>query len=545
MNTRVGILLLAGVLAMLPSSRAFAQTCTLGPFTSSTALSSINSQVNSAPNGAVICLSRGQTWSAASGLSVTTSHPTASRVTICASTGSTCSGSGSANPKINITGGANGVVLNGVTGYNFKNIDVFGNNSQNPDGGWAIRKGTAHLTIEGGVIDGWWAPMFADAGGGAILDDAQIGTCANRIEIRGGEGGLPGTGALRTAWWGSLTNSSMSVWIHNFSGAGTGSPAQNHMLDIAGNSSSSDTPYSKSHDCTLECSLIQYSGGNLGSFVKTDRGYNMVYRDNRFESTAAPDGGMALAFDDHDGSGSEGVDGAQVYRNYFSGPYGAIMVGVGANIDIYNNVGNFTMDMQQQRGLVQLWYSVAQAADVQLQHIRIFNNTVYRAGNSTPGAGWPSLVGTNGGPINAGRTLCTTCALYNNLVIDMDSVDAKLFQVKNSCSEFGPNGANIKNNFIYTPGDSSPQMWSGCSGASGTNAAPYNVNPGLVNISAGDFSLSAGSILAGKGIAAGAPSDGDFAKNARQSPPSIGAFDIAVGGVVPLQPPVLIQVSTN
>src|SRR5262245_62034551 len=99
MSIRVGLLLLLAGIALAPL-RASAQTCTIGPLTSSTSMSALNSQINSAPNGAVVCLQRGQTWSSGSGLVLTSSHPDTARVTICGASGTQCTPAGTTpNPR--------------------------------------------------------------------------------------------------------------------------------------------------------------------------------------------------------------------------------------------------------------------------------------------------------------------------------------------------------------------------------------------------------------------------------------------------------------
>jgi len=537
--SRVGLLFLVGAFAAAPLG-ASAQTCTIGPFSGSTTISSINSQLNSAPNGAVVCMQRGATWSSATGFTLTTSHPDSSRVTLCASTGSQCSPPGSgANPKINITDGGNNrcVSFMGVTGYNLKNIDCF---AKSTTFAYDVRKSSAHITIDGGVVDGWWAGAFFDNGTGPYVDDVKLGVCGNRVEIRNGP---PPTGNLRFATWGPTTNSSMSVWIHDFTGTNQG--GQDHMIDLGQNGSAD--PYHATNNLTIECSLFQYSGGGeMGTYLKAARGTNLTVRDSTFEVIGNGCSAVkALAFDSHYDSAVEGWDGAEIYRNVFKmGKCAAIVEAVGKNIKIYNNVAIGQAD-DYQRGLIQFWYNAGDPTDLQVSNVAIFNNTIYRTGNtSTPGNGY-ALVSDNA-QIASGRQTGTGLSLYNNLFYNLDGVDAKIWTSSHGgCNGWGANGANIRNNYIYTPNDSSPSYWGGCSGATGTNSN-FRADPGLVDPANGNFSLSPTSVIAGKGIAAGAPTNGDFTKGPRQSPPSIGAYDMSGGGgVVPLDPPVLLQISAN
>lgn len=538
MTNRVGLVLLLAVAALAPL-RAFAQTCTVGPFTSSTPIATINSQLNSAPDGAVACLARGQNWSGTSGINITSSHPDGNRVTVCASTNGSCTpANGTANPRITISGTSGRCVsLNGVSGWNFRNVDCYASSTNTA---WDVRKSTANVTIEGGVIDGWWGAFFLDNGSGPYVNNVKLGTCANRVEVRNGP--PPAAGQLRTATWGPLTNSSMSIWIHDF--VGTNAGGQDHMIDLGQNGSAD--PYHATSNLTVECSLLQYSGtGQMGTMIKAARGTNLTVRDNTFEVIGTGCSSIkALAFDSHYDPAVEGWDGAEVYRNVFKmGKCAAIINAVGKNLKIYNNVAIGEAD-DYQRGLIQFWYQAGQPEDLQVSNVAIFNNTVYRTGNSSGGGGY-AMVSDNP-PISSGRLPGTNLSLYNNLFYNTDT-DAKIWSaVQAGCNGYGTNGANIRNNYVFTPNDPTPALWSGCSGASGTNAAPYNLAPGVVSPTTGNFALASGSVLAGKGISAGAPTNGDFVSSPRPSPPSIGAFDVAgTGGVVPLEPPVLIQISGN
>lgn len=540
MKNRIGLFLFAGALALMPS-RGFAQTCTLGPFTSATPLSTINSQISSAQSGAIVCLQRGQVWSAASGLSISASHPGASRVTICASTGTSCTDSGAANPRIAVTGTC--VSLNGGGGgYNISNLDCYNSDANNGVKAWGIDHGTHDVTISGGVIDGFWQAAYLDGGSGADADKIKWGVCGHPVEIRGGPAL---TDRDRSVSWGGLTNSSISLWIHDFNGPSSGSHSNtSHWIDLAQNGNLS--PTTSSHDVTFECGLYQFTNSSAGtSLLKINRGYHIVFRDNTFQVVAGKASTSVISLADHAAGGTEGITGsgvncagAEIYRNKFLGG-SAIFNGIGADICVYNNIFDWTNSGDAMTGVMAFHYETAAAGDTPISNVRIYNNTIYKNSGIES---FPSLVRDN--PGTPTRTLPSNNALFNNLVWDTtpNSLNAAVWG--SNCGTFGANGANIKNNFVYTPNDSTPGIWSGCSAASGTNSAPYNTDPGLVDAKNGNFALATGSVLAGKGIAAGAPSNGDFLQNARQSPPSIGAYEV-VSGVAPLQPPVLIQITTN
>src|SRR5882672_11469462 len=80
-----------------------AQTCTFGPFTSSTTIASLQILISGAADGDTVCLTRGQNWTGTSGITISTTHVT-TRVNICASTGSVCSSTGAANPRLTLSG---------------------------------------------------------------------------------------------------------------------------------------------------------------------------------------------------------------------------------------------------------------------------------------------------------------------------------------------------------------------------------------------------------------------------------------------------------
>ncbi len=545
-QAQVGLALLFGCWILLPNA-ASAQTCTVGPFTSSTAVSSLSSSINSAANGAVVCLQRGQSWSSGTGLTINTYKSNSARVTICGSSGSACSDTGGANPRITITGGGACVQFsNSAGGYNILDLDCYSGNGSNTASAWQIPGGTRDVTIDGAVVDGFFRGAFMGTGTN-MPTNIKYGVCGGAghwVEIRNGPSSMPD--GDRHSIYGGIQNSSIATYVHHFASSGGNHVNTSHFHDIAEGSVQWNQ---SSHDLVIECGLYQLDrsqANNIGtSMLKIDRGYNLVIRDNTFQVLNGSTSVAAIAFASHAANGTEGISGggvngagAQVYRNRFLGVSG-VYNELGADIDVFNNVFDFTNCSSDCRGAMRQHYQAAASDDIPISNVRIFNNTIYKGGG--PSA-FPVISSDN--PGTPTRPLPKNNAIFNNLIYNMDSGTASIFLASQTgCGGYGTNGANIRNNFIYTPNDSTPELLS-CSGSTGNSAAPYNVNPGLVAVGSADFSLSSGSVLLGRGIGAGAPVE-DFVRNARPNPPSIGAFDLGVGGVVPLQPPTLIQISGN
>jgi hypothetical protein len=545
-QAQVGLALLIGWWALAPS-QAGAQTCTVGPLTSSTALSSVSSAINSAANGSVVCLQRGQTWSSSTGLTLNTYKSNSARVTICASSGSACSDTGGANPRFTITGGGACVQFsNSGGGLNFMDVDCYSGNGSNTASAWQMPGGTRDVTIDGGVIDGFFRGAFFGSTNN-MPSNIRFGVCGGPghwVEIRNGPSSMPD--GDRHSMYGAIANSSIATYVHHFSSSGGNHVNTSHYHDIG---DGGGTWNQNNHDLTIECGLYQMDksiANNIGtSMLKINRGYNLVIRDNTFQVVNGTTSVAGIAFASHAAGGTEGVSGngvngagAQVYRNKFLGTSG-VYNELGADIDVFNNIFDFTSCSGDCRGVMRQHYQAAASDDVPISNVRIFNNTIYKGGGPTA---FPVLSSDN--PGTPTRPLPKNNAIFNNLIYDVDSGTASIFTASQTgCNGYGSNGANIRNNFIYTPNDSSPEIWS-CSGASGNSASPYNVSPGLPGVGAGDFSLASGSVLLGRGIGAGAPIE-DYAKNPRPSPPSIGAYDLGAGGVPPLQPPTLINITSN
>jgi len=536
-----GFLLAAG--GILPV-HAFAQTCTVGPFTSSTALSDVSTKASAAANGAVVCLTRGNTWTAGSGLLLTSSHPDSSRVTICASTGSACSDSGAANPKIVESSNASNLdspngrcvrVGAGGGGFNFKNLDC--DSSVGSEQAWDIDETASNITVEGGKTKNY-KRLLANftSGGGNRPTNIHFGTCANRHEYSNNP---PITGSNSGFIYGGFINSTFSVWFHDLSGRTDGSAAQSHMIDF---DVSGGTPANGTLNQVIECSLIEFNGTRMGNLIKPSRGTNMTIQDSVFRVTTSMDGDV-IGVGTHNGAGTEGQIGLTIRRNRFEMP-GTVWSPIGLSnaqqVVIENNVAILPGQVGGgfQHGFIG-WQGNTTGNGIALSDITIRNNTVYRTGaGGTSGSG---MLNEAGGSISA----FSNVSVYNNLFYDLGAGSATIFSMGVSgCGGYGSNGSNIKNNWVYTPNDSTPSL-ANCSGTTWANSAPYNQDPGLVDAANGNFALATTSPLKGKGISASALTT-DIMQNARPSPPSIGAYDVSSDGGTPaLQPPVLIQISGN
>src|SRR3990172_4900799 len=103
--------------ALLCAGRAYAQTCTLGPYCqdascpggagSQKTVAEINTIIDGAADSAVVCLRRAQQWSGNLDLSGT-GHPDGARVTVCSSDDTQCTIPyvGGANARVNSTSGS-------------------------------------------------------------------------------------------------------------------------------------------------------------------------------------------------------------------------------------------------------------------------------------------------------------------------------------------------------------------------------------------------------------------------------------------------------
>jgi hypothetical protein len=523
----------AAVLFALPSDSR-SQTCSVGPYTGTTSLSTIDSAIRGAGNGAVVCLERGSAWtSGGTAFSISTPHPDSSRVTVCASSGGSCSSAGGANPRITTTSSTVNVVMfaSSGDGYTFKNIDFYNTTRTGRTAFGSLPEGLANVTIEGGVFDGWL--RFADysANGGAPPDNIDLGICSNRVEFRNAYS----TGDQHIMF-GACTNCGFSVYVHDWGQTDTGA-GRTHELDF-----STWNFASKTNNVVIECShfLTDSSGTNgNGNIIKLATGSNATIRDNIFEmESGEPASGANCAgginFGGHtDSGGGWGWNGAQIYRNTFlmKNCYG-ITNAIGSDINIYNNL--FVHDWKSGDA----FYYTAPftitgpcAGCSSPERTAFYNNTVFasESGNSQPLISWDGA--------GSGHKF------YNNAIYSTGANQVAVIGIAD-CNDFGAGGADIDNNFVYTPNDSSPSVgWTSCSGASG-NSTSFATNPGLANPTnvslpaVERFKVNSGAAILGRGRS-GAPVE-DFLRVVRGTPPSAGALEFGSATATTLAPPLLL-----
>jgi len=523
----------AALLFALPSESK-AQTCTAGPYTSATSLATIDAGIRSAGNGAVVCLQRGSTWSSGgTAIALTTGHPDASRVTICASTGTTCTSSGAVNPRITSTSSTANVVTfaSSGDGYTLKNIDFYNTTLAGRVAFGSLPEGLANVTIEGGVFDGWL--RFADysGSGGTVPDNIDLGTCSNRVEFRNAY-----SGGDQHIMFGACTNCGFSIYVHDWGQTDTGA-GRTHELDFSTWNFASQT-----NNVVIECSrfVTDSSGTNgNGNIIKLAIGSNAIIRDNIFEMESGESASQAncaggINFGGHtDSGGGWGWNGAEIYRNTFlmKNCFG-ITNAIGQNINIYNNL--FVHDWKSGDAFyytAPFTLSDPCAGCSAPDRTAFYNNTIFasESGNSQALISW-SGSGTGH-------------KFYNNAIYATGANQLNAVAIAD-CNDFGANGADIDNNFVYTPNDSSPSVaWTPCSGASG-NSTTFTTNPGFANptnvaLSVLDrFRLVAGATVLGRGRV-GAPVE-DFVRVVRGSPPAIGALELGSATATTLAPPVLL-----
>jgi hypothetical protein len=128
---RYQLALLVLLLALF-AGRAEAQTCTHGPYTSATSVSTIESSINGAAAGSVICLRRGNTWTvnAAAGyvkaFGLTTSQSAGNEKIICASDATQCDDCPVGQSECTTAAGANPNIQMNDTGSSFMSLFDFG-----------------------------------------------------------------------------------------------------------------------------------------------------------------------------------------------------------------------------------------------------------------------------------------------------------------------------------------------------------------------------------------------------------------------------------
>lgn len=524
MNRAFAAFALGAFLHLAGSARA--QTCTLGPFTGAISLAAIESEINASPDGAVVCLRRGELWSRPPGeigLQMTSGHPDAGRVTLCSSDDTECTDSnGGANAQLQTDDADCLAFTTDADGYTVKNIDCTGTNTCELYHSVIeqLDPGNRDLRFEGGVFDGYAHLNLAYTQASGNPTNIDFGTCANRIEVRNCH-----SGQARWLLYGACTDCSFSLWVHDWGSNEPGGDGQAHVLDfsfwLAG-----DAP---SQDVLIECNLWEIDCGTarqMGSAINASYGAGMTFRDNVVRNVdPVKHCGAGLHFDAHAGDVDVGWDGAEIYRNEFDmgADVGWVIVSkLGANLNIYNNLFKLlgTAGAGEHGQVLHIEEEGAvEPPGVPLapNRVRFFNNTI-----RTDEADLATL------EVFAG----TGHEIFNNLIINAtlashgtdDTPGAEIF-LTDDCGRFGANGAKLHHNLVHAPNDSIP-LYTPCSGASWLPGAPWQTETGLDDSAAGDFDLAGFSSYAwGRGTPIGAPND-DHGGLPRPTPPSIGADDI-------------------
>src|SRR5258706_1532734 len=172
-----------------PYGAVSSPTC-LGPACTQTTIPNLASIINSAPNGAVVCIQRGENLAATAGITFTATHPDLNRVTLCVSFGTTCADTGGPNPRLTITNnGAGGRCMSwsGTGGYDIRFIDCYTTPapSSSTPGNRAISfdNGAHDISFFGGTIDTFFVGFFTNTG--TPPSNIHLGSCAARATVQG------------------------------------------------------------------------------------------------------------------------------------------------------------------------------------------------------------------------------------------------------------------------------------------------------------------------------------------------------------------------
>jgi len=490
---------LVGFLVMLLAAvDGRAQTCTLGPYCSTSCgggtvqtVSQIQTAISNAAAGSVVCLQRGQEWSSGSTLSLNTNFPGNDRVTVCASTASSCSGSGAANPRITITS-ATGCVLfnNGSGGYTVHDLDCYNTSSASSAAAFDIRKGANNVTLSGVLSDGFFQGINHGIIGGATLpDNIRVGECGGVgkwMEIRNGPATNPG--GDRQAQEGGCTNCAFALNVHDFRAYAGPNFITSHLTDLL----SAESPgqvwnqAGVEHDVVYECGRYEWTSGAFGSVaMKLDRGWGHIIRNNYIDggTTSNP----VIAIGGHANDGQEGISGSgvpgagmRIYDNVVVTGGGLIINEMGQDVDVYRNL-LFLHVGGGQRGVIQFGFNAgqdngAEPDDLCAARTRLFHNTAYVTG---PGgsSGFNHFAWDNPG-LRAGCSAGLSSgnnALGNNVIhLAKDGTDegAKvLAAINQGCGGYGGNCANVQGNFLYSA-DSTPGLLNGSADDDWTAGGP-------------------------------------------------------------------------
>jgi hypothetical protein len=484
------------------------QTCDYYLQSGST-ISQIQNIINNANPGKVICLQRGAVFSASDGISITNSGTSTNPITICASSnGVSCNEIGT-NPKISITDAGEDVkgieFRAGSKWIIVKHLDFEGING----GVGLLFSGTtpaSYVSLLACNISrfntGWMSDPWVQT---TPPNYVYMGSCEYPLNIfninvnanRRGSGG-----------YGWFSNSVMAV---NYKNTGSDGIFDHNVYFSSGPRAI------PTQNMTFECgtytdSSLDSDGVSVGLFLKLS-GYHtgVIIRNNTFYDdkchTYVIDGGTS-----NDGLVGEYAE-AEIYNNVFNTPCPITISGTTfRNTKIYNNLFNYK-NYEGGEGYFFISLTKADYSASILGNNEIYNNNFVCNERYCPDSwGEGFFINMNDQGSNN--------KFFNNLFYSNRS-SIRLFESINVCNQFGINGADFNNNFIYSPNDATPGMVN-CSGGRG-NSQIFNINPQLRDALHGDYVLLSTSPLINKGRV-GAPSF-DFSNNPRDSAPDIGAFE--------------------
>lgn len=492
---------------------------TCSGFTAATGLSSIQGLINGAPNDGVICLARGESWTAGGvGLTITASHPNGNRASICASTGSTCNAAGApANPRITVTGNARCVQFSsGSGGWNMRDLDCYngfaGATSQNA---WEIQRGTSNITLTGVLSDGFFQGMMTGvSGSGSTPDNIRHGVCNGSwtgysyngagawFEVRNAPTADPG--GDRQAQEGTCTNCFFSLYVHDFRATSLtcnpGNFCTSHMTDLLSNESSGQVwnQAGVEHDAIYECGKYVWTSGAFGAAVmKFNRGYGHQVRFNLFDGGTTSNAPIAIG--GHGSNGQEGISGSGVpgaglafHDNIVIGTGGNFQNEIGQDVDINNNLYVLTSSSGL-RGVLQLSPKSGQEngdggspPDLCPLRNRVFNNSVFIASGASDGI---HFIRDDPGATRASCVSQLSSANHvvkNNAIHDAHS-SVDLFSAASfGCGGYGGNCANVQKNFLFSA-DTTPGVLDGSADDNWIAGGPNATDDGAAGI-AGDIS---------------------------------------------------------
>lgn len=478
-------------------------TCSPGlVFGTGHAMTDIEESVIAARPGDVICLMRDAVFEAVDGLAIDGVVGTeAQPITLCSSDGVSCTATGGANARLQVSGNFGLHFGTGTEWIAVRDIDLWGDDTGNAvDFGYGQAAAPHHVEILGGLCRDWELCWISDPWSNTSGPPAHIslGSCAHPWTIRHTVGYAGGG-------YGYFQDSILAMDVADTGNSGVFS----HNIYF------STGPYEgEIGGLVVECSRFSDSGRSgetsLGIHLKiSGHVSSAIVRNNLFEDDNCDTYTLGVTSSNDDVATE--YASLEVYGNVFRTDCAMdIECGACNHSAIYNNVFERLPDRHNNTGYVVHFGDAAQNA-ARFGSNRVFNNTIVDVHNS----------GLEGGIVAFDNDQLADNEVYNNLFY---STNAAVNVVGAACERFGgAGGSGLKHNFIYTPNDATPAMPS-CAASSG-NSTTYDVAPGLAAAADGDYHITSDSRVAGAGSAAGAPAN-DFDGYPRPSSPSIGAFDV-------------------